>query len=36
MGSDKESAKQKLRQIRAIIDPRNPLHAKATKLLNGP
>jgi len=36
MASDKEAAKQKLRQIRAIIDPRNPLHAKATKLLNGP
>ena len=36
LASDRESAKQKLRQIRAIIDPRNPLHAKATKLLNGP
>jgi Inner membrane component of T3SS, cytoplasmic domain len=36
MASDKEAAKQKLRQIRAIVDPRSPLHAKATKLLNGP
>jgi hypothetical protein len=34
--SDRESAKQKLRQILGMVEPRNPLHAKATKLLNGP
>jgi pSer/pThr/pTyr-binding forkhead associated (FHA) protein len=36
LASDRESAKQKLRQILGMVDPRNPLHAKATKLLNGP
>jgi hypothetical protein len=34
--SDREAAKQKLRQILGMVEPRNPLHAKATKLLNGP
>lgn len=36
LSSDRESAKQKLRQILGMVEPRNPLHAKATKLLNGP
>jgi hypothetical protein len=36
LASDREDAKQKLRQILGMIEPRNPLHAKASKLLNGP
>jgi hypothetical protein len=36
LSSDRESAKQKLRQILNMVEPKNPLHAKASKLLNGP
>ncbi|HMG57202.1 MAG TPA: hypothetical protein VK601_27065, partial [Kofleriaceae bacterium] len=36
LSTDPEAAKQKLRQIQGMVEPRNPLHAQAGKLLNGP
>jgi hypothetical protein len=36
LASDAEAAKLKLRQILNIVEPKNPVYAKATRLLNGP
>jgi hypothetical protein len=36
MANDAEAAKQKLRQILNIVEAKNPLYAKASRLLNGP
>ena len=35
LSSDPDGAKQKLRQVLAIVEPKSPLHAQAQKLLNG-
>lgn len=35
LSSDPESAKQKLRQVQGMVEPRNPLYIQAGKLLNG-
>src|SRR5262249_26174264 len=34
--NDPAGAKQKLRQILVIVDAKNPVYARATKLLNAP
>ena len=31
-----EAAKQKLRQILNMVEPKNPVYIKASRLLNGP
>jgi hypothetical protein len=36
LSSDPEGAKKKLRQILGMVDTRNPLYAKAQKLINSP
>jgi hypothetical protein len=36
MASDVEAAKQKLRQILNMVEPKNPVYGKASRLLNGP
>ncbi len=35
LASDPDAAKRKLHQVQGMIDPKNPVYAKATKLLNG-
>ncbi|HEY6175209.1 MAG TPA: hypothetical protein VIX73_12215, partial [Kofleriaceae bacterium] len=35
LSSDPDAAKQKLRQVLAIVEPKSPLYAQAQKLLNG-
>jgi len=36
MASDPDAAKKKLRQVLGIVDGKNPLYIRASKLLNGP
>ena len=36
LASDPDAARQKLRQIQRIVDPRNPLWQQAARLLSGP
>jgi hypothetical protein len=35
LSSDPDDAKQKLRQVLAIVEPKTPLYVQAQKLLNG-
>jgi hypothetical protein len=35
LSSDPDAARQKLRQVMAMVEPRNPLYAQAQKLLSG-
>jgi len=35
LSSDPDAAKKKLRQVLGMVDSKNPLYVRATKLLNG-